>query len=118
MERVMNINREALERRLAVTEYIFDENNPNFYPKDEYNVFFINSAQNYFNDLLNAQGFVFLNDLLKYLGIKPRMVGQIAGWTKDRTGYIHIEISRNENSKELSLKIEHDGVIIFDVLGD
>lgn len=123
MQQLLGIDSKALERRLAVTEYIFDENNDNFYPKsDEYNEFFIKQVGVRFNDLLRYQGFVFLNDVLKALAIKPRVVGQIVGWTTDRSGFIHIEITqrkvRDGQVVEYFLKIEHDGVIVFDVLGD
>ena len=123
MQQLLGIDSKALERRLAVTEYIFDENNDNFYPKsDEYNEFFIKQVGVRFNDLLRYQGFVFLNDVLKALAIEPRVVGQIVGWTTDRSGFIHIEITqrkvRDGQVVEYFLKIEHDGVIVFDVLGD
>lgn len=123
MQQLLGIGSKALERRLAVTEYVFDENNDNFYPKsDEYNEFFIKQVGVRFNDLLRYQGFVFLNDVLKALGIKPRVVGQIVGWTTTRSGFIHIEITqrkvRDGQVVEYSLKIEHEGVIVFDALGD
>lgn len=122
MQQLLGIDNKALERRLAVVEYIFDESNQNFHSDDQWNQFFIQRTANYFNDLLRAQGFVFLNDVLKALGLKPRVVGQIAGWTVNGAGFIHIEITQrrlNEgNVIEYFLKIEHEGVIIFDVLGD
>lgn len=120
-------NNKGLERRLAVKGYIFDETNVNFYPNDEYSTFFIRSAQQHFNDLLRTQGFIFLNDVLKYLGLKPTMVGQIAGWTlpelrPQARGYIEIKIAQRQikdgKLKEYFLEIEHEGVILFDVLGD
>lgn len=124
MQQLLGISSKALERRLAVTEYVFDENNDNFYPKsDEYNEFFIKQVGVRFNDLLRYQGFVFLNDILKALGIKPRVVGQIVGWRyPEGQGFIHIEITqrkvRDGQVVEYTLKIEHEGVIVFDVLGD
>ena len=124
MPQLMGMDSKAFERRLAVTEYIFDENNDNFYPNsDEYNEFFIAQVQNRFNDMLRYQGFIFLNDVLKALGIKPRVIGQIVGWRyPEGRGFIHLEITqrrvRDGKVVEYFLKIEHDGVIVFDVLGD
>lgn len=124
MQQLLGIDNKALERRLAVTEYIYDENNHNFYPSDEYNEFFIARTQHYFNDLLKAQGFVFLNDVLKSLGIKQRVVGQIAGWTTRprNQAFIEIKITQRKVHEgkvvEYFLEIVHDGVIVFDVLGD
>ena len=113
----------ALQRRLAVKDYIFDENNPNFYPNDEYNAFFIRRTQQHFNDLLKVQGFVFLNDVLRALGIKQRMIGQVAGWKyTEGPGFIEIKIAQRDirggKPFEYFLEIVHDGIIVFDVLGD
>lgn len=124
MPQLLEIGNAALERRLAVKDYIFNEENSNFYPNDEYNTLFINRTQQYFNDLLRAQGFVFLNDVLKALGIKQRVVGQIAGWTTQiqGQGFIEIKITQRQVREgkvvEYFLEIVHDGVIVFDVLGD
>lgn len=113
----------GLQRRLSMKHYVFDENNHNFYPNDEYNTFFILRTQQYFNDLLKVQGFVFLNDVLKALGIAPRMIGQIAGWRfPGGTGFIEIKITqrgmRHGKPFEYFLEIVHDGIIVFDVMGD
>ena len=70
MQQLLGISSKALERQLAVTEYVFDENNDDFSPKsDEYNEFFIKQVGVRFNDLLRYRGFVFLNDILKALEI-------------------------------------------------
>ena len=41
---------------------------------------FLNSQQKYANDLLKAQGYLFLNDVYKALGLEPTKAGQIVGW--------------------------------------
>jgi hypothetical protein len=112
---------EGLKRRLAKTTYIFNAESPDFTANHEHNIFFIQMYQNYFNDLLLARGYVFLNEVLTKIGLKPTMIGQLAGWRKDASGYIEIKIEQTMMSgldvKEYFLKIEHDG-LIFDVLGD
>ena len=114
-------NSQGLKRRLAKTTFIFDDKNDNFTRNDEHNRFYLMHTQSYFNDLLQAQGFVFLNDVLKHLGIQRTMVGQIAGWRADASGFIEIKIEQTVivegHPKEYFLKIEHDG-IIFDILAD
>ena len=45
--------------------------------------------QNAANDQLRADGYLFLNDVYKILGIPPTKEGQIVGWTLDRgDGYV------------------------------
>lgn len=49
--------------------YVFDNTNP-YYSNDKkaYNELFLRAKQNYFNDKLNAYGFVDFNDVLDQLG--------------------------------------------------
>ncbi len=49
----------------------------------EYNLMFLKSQQQYANDKLIADGFLFLNDVYKDLGIPPSKEGQIVGWIYD-----------------------------------
>ena len=121
LETAITLDSNALKRRLEKTTYIFDGDNEQFTPNDEHNRFYLAHTQNYFNDILYARGYVFLNEVLKQLGISPTMIGQLAGWRKDASGYIEIKIEQTMMTKgrpkEYFLKIEHDGLII-DVLGD
>lgn len=49
----------------------------------EYNLTFLRQIQRHMNDLLRVQGFVFLNDVYKALGIKLTAAGQVVGWIYD-----------------------------------
>lgn len=118
---MFDTNSEALKRRLAKTTYIFNADSEQFTPNDENNRFYIAMLQNYYNDLLAARGYVFLNEVLTKLGLKPTMIGQLAGWRRGASNFVEIKIEQTMVSgwdvKEYFLKIEHDG-LIFDVLGD
>lgn len=46
----------------------------------EYNQMFLNSQQNWMNDLLRANGHVFLNEVYDALGFERTKEGQIVGW--------------------------------------
>lgn len=46
----------------------------------EYNLSFLRSQQQYANDLLQAQGYLFLNEVYELLGFKPTKAGQVVGW--------------------------------------
>jgi hypothetical protein len=50
---------------------------------EEYNWLFLKAQQNYANDLLNARGYIFLNDVLNILGLPPTPIGQLIGWDRD-----------------------------------
>ena len=62
---------------------IFDEANPFFEKDSEYNLMFLRQQQQYANDLLRANGRLFLNDVYKMLGFEPTKAGQVIGWVYD-----------------------------------
>lgn len=66
--------------KLSPYAKFFDEANPNWRPNAEFNRMFIQCQQNYFNQKLLVQGYVFLNDVYDALGIERTKQGQIVGW--------------------------------------
>lgn len=67
----------ATEHPYAV---IFDHSNQNFSEDPGTNVFFLKAHQNMLNNKLRAQGYLFLNDVLKDMNFKPTNVGSLVGW--------------------------------------
>lgn len=61
----------------------FDELCTGWERDSEYNLTFLKQQQNYANDLLKSQGFLFLNDVYNMLGIPKTKAGQIVGWIYD-----------------------------------
>lgn len=49
----------------------------------EHNLFFVLQQQNYANELLRAQGYLFLNDVYKMFGFPTTKAGQAVGWIYD-----------------------------------
>ena len=64
----------------SVYARFFDESSP-YWEKDAlYNHTFVQMKQNEFNIKLQAEGFVFLNDVYDALGLPKTKAGQIVGW--------------------------------------
>lgn len=62
---------------------IFDNGSTGWTKDPEYNLMFLKNQQNYANDKLKAQGYLFLNDVYDMLGIPRTKAGQIVGWIYD-----------------------------------
>lgn len=62
----------------------FDEANPNWKNDPEYNLMFLKSQQQYANDLLQARGRLFLNEVYDMLGIDRTKAGQVVGWVYNK----------------------------------
>lgn len=58
----------------------FDECNPNWTRDADLNFCFVKQVQNFMNDKLKMDGYVFLNDVYAALGFPKTRVGQLAGW--------------------------------------
>lgn len=69
----------------------FDELSDCWQKTPEFNLLFLRQKQSYFNDLLHAQGFVFLNDVYKELGIPATQAGNIVGWEISENGDNYID---------------------------
>ena len=69
----------------GVSEYarFFDDGNTGWTKDPEYNLMYLRSHQNYFNDLLKSRGYVFLNEVYEALGIPKTKAGHAVGWIYD-----------------------------------
>ncbi len=65
---------------LSDYSFFFEESNPYWEKDGNYNRMFILAQQQYANDKLRAQGYLYLNDVLDTLGIPRTKAGQIVGW--------------------------------------
>jgi hypothetical protein len=92
------------ERSAGRSEYAqcFEESNVNWRPGGNANWFFLNAQEKYWNDQLQTIGYVFLNDVLKSLGLQETKAGQVVGWVAGENkgdGYISFGIFENERSE-------------------
>jgi hypothetical protein len=101
---------------------VFDESNRNWERSPEYNLLFLKSQENYMNDLLQARGHVFLNDVYDGLGFKRTSAGQIVGWLANGSGDGHIDFKMQEHQKDTNTPSVHldfniDGIIYDKIEG-
>lgn len=61
----------------------FDSSCMEWSDNPEYNMMFLKSVQSHCNNLLIANGYLFLNDVYKALGMQPSIAGQSVGWIYD-----------------------------------
>ena len=61
----------------------FDESCPDWEKDSEYNLQFLLAQQQYANDLLHADGYLYLNRVYRALGLPETKAGQIVGWIYD-----------------------------------
>lgn len=61
----------------------FDDGCTGWCKNPEYNLVFLKQQQNWANDRLKADGYLFLNDVYAMLGIPKTQAGQVVGWVYD-----------------------------------
>ena len=102
----------------------FDEYSE-YYRKDpNYNLLFLKKQQNYANDKLKANGYLFLNDVYEMLGIPKSPAGQLVGWIynpEDTTIDSYVDFGLydgNDESKRLFINGQEKSVLLdFNVDG-
>lgn len=94
----------------------FGPDNDNWSEIYEHNLFYVTRAQNYFNDLLQTKGHVFLMDVTRHLGIPDSKVGAVTGWVYDKnTGDDYIDFGikdLQESHGYILMDFNVDGVIL------
>jgi hypothetical protein len=117
LKQVMSVD----PNKLSVYARIFDESNPNWHKNAEYNRLFIQCQQNYANNLLQARGSLFLNEVYDMLGIDRSSAGQFVGWFLNSDGDNFVDFglfetysARFVNGYERSIILDFnvDGVIV------
>lgn len=119
-EEVENIDPE--KRCPDDTSVFFDESNPNWDRNPEFCRAFLNAQCAMANNILQARGHIFLNEVYDMLGFPHTQVGSVIGWVKGLgDDYIDFGLYNPENeearrfvngkSNAILLQFNHDGVI-------
>lgn len=95
---------------------MFDETNTNWSKSSDYNLMFLKSQQNMFNDLLQARGHVFLNEVYDALGIPRSKPGAVVGWMIGPGGdnFIDFGIFDGDNPRARDFVNGYERSIILD----
>lgn len=84
------------EPALSPYTFCFDECCTCWQRDPEHNKWFLATQQKYANQKLKARGYLFLNEVLESLGIRPTKAGQVVGWMYDekyaKDGYVDFGI--------------------------
>ena len=77
------------EKELSGYARYFNENNINSSDDPQFNSMFLRQNQNWANDKLISQGYLYLNDVYEALGFPKSKAGQVVGWVYDPNNNEH-----------------------------
>ena len=77
------------EKELSGYARYFNENNANWSDDPQFNLMFLRQNQNWANDKLISQGYLYLNDVYEALGFPKSKAGQVVGWVYDPNNNEH-----------------------------
>ena len=77
------------EKELSGYARYFNENNVNWSDDPQFNLMFLRQNQNWANDKLISQGYLYLNDVYEALGFPKSKAGQVVGWVYDPNNNEH-----------------------------
>lgn len=76
------------------------------------NSYFLEHMQEFSNDLLQRDGYLFLNSVHNLLGMAPTKAGQIVGWIYEPGKAIDFGISKEDGTSNYILNFNVDGEIL------
>lgn len=91
---------------------VFDENNQNWMKGLMHNRVFLQCQRDYANDILQARGHIFLNEIYDMLAMPRSSAGALVGWIKG-SGDNHVDFGAMEMDAagRIALEFNVDGVI-------
>lgn len=78
----------------------------------EYNMMFLRAQEQYANDMLQAKGHLFLNEILDSLGLPRTRLGQLLGWTRAGSEFITFGVDFESGfNGDILLHFNFEGII-------
>ena len=105
---------------LSVYARFFDEYSPKWQKEPGYNQMFVQSQQNWLNDLFHSRGHLFLNEVYDALGLPRSKEGSVVGWVKGLgDDYVDFGMNNpnNEAAREFVDGFERSILLDFNVAG-
>lgn len=107
------------EKLGAIYDFRFDKYATSWEPDKYCNLCTLNAEQQWANDRLTLDGYLFLNDVLDRLGLPRTKAGQVVGWKRDGNGDGYVDfgivdcanydnVSFDSNAYDLSFNIDGD----------
>lgn len=109
--------------RMSLGPYarFFNSSCPGWSKDPEMNKLFLKQIENYMNEKLRAQGYLFLNEVYDQLGMARSKVGQVVGWIynpENPTGDNHVDFDiYSDRNQDFVNGIETDALLDFNVDG-
>ena len=109
--------------RMSLSPYarFFNSSCPGWSKDPEMNKLFLKQIENYMNEKLKAQSYLFLNEVYDQLGMARSKVGQIVGWIynpENPTGDNHVDFDiYSDRNQDFVNGIETDALLDFNVDG-
>jgi hypothetical protein len=117
IERDPHTNEIISHGKVVPSQYarFFDQTCQDWSPEWQYNRIFLECQQNYFNDMLNARGHVFLNEVYDRLGFDRTKAGACVGWVKGQgDSYVDFGIYKPGDDRKRAFVNGYEGAVLLD----
>lgn len=115
----------VMEKRNSPYSKLFDEFSDYWRDNAEENLYFLNARCSEMNEKLERDGYLFLNDVYKALGLQPTRAGQVVGWVynPEDPNYERVSFGLEDYLEDKALRKFLDGyepivLLDFNVDGD
>lgn len=96
----------------------FDQGSSSWGKEPEYNLIFLKAQQNYANDLLQARGHVFLNEVYDMVGVPRSKAGAVVGWlltpNNESDNFVNFGVFDDSSDRARDFVNGNEGAILLD----
>ena len=101
---------------LSMYARFFDDSSTEWQKSPDYNMAFLRAQQNYFNNILQSRGHVFLNEVYDALGFQRSQAGAVVGWVigEGRDNFIDFGLFNGESQSSRDFVNGYEQSILLD----